>query len=87
MSQNIKKLLEPKAQRHILTVDGGGIRGLIALGALKQIELILSEQSGKPDFRLADYFDLIPEQVRVLVLPASTSRLSQRVPVNRRRSG
>jgi patatin-like phospholipase/acyl hydrolase len=46
-------------QKKLLSIDGGGIRGVLALGPLKRIEEILRTQSGKPDLRLADYFDYI----------------------------
>jgi hypothetical protein len=46
--------------KHILALDGGGIRGALTLGFLERIEEILVERAGgDPDFRLADYFDLI----------------------------
>ncbi len=47
---------EPK---RILALDGGGVRGLISLGFLRRIEAILRERSGRNDFCLADYFDLM----------------------------
>ena len=41
-------------------MDGGGIRGLITLGYLKQIEAILRERTGGGKaFRLRDHYDLI----------------------------
>ncbi|MGE0768761.1 MAG: patatin-like phospholipase family protein [Hyphomicrobiaceae bacterium] len=47
--------------KRILCLDGGGVRGLIALGILKRIEETLAPRyPGKPeDFRLCYYFDLI----------------------------
>ncbi|MDM8559885.1 patatin-like phospholipase family protein [Candidatus Parabeggiatoa sp. HSG14] len=46
--------------KRILTLDGGGIRGVLTLGYLKSIESILRERAGgDPNFRLCDYFDLI----------------------------
>ena len=46
--------------RKILTIDGGGIRGILALGILKQIENQLRDVSKAGDsFRLCDYFDYI----------------------------
>lgn len=46
--------------KRILTLDGGGVRGLITLGILQHIEQILASRNAKPeDFRLAHYFDLI----------------------------
>ena len=46
--------------KRILSLDGGGVRGLVALGFLERIESILRERSPAPDeFRLSDYYDLI----------------------------
>lgn len=46
--------------KRILALDGGGIRGALTLGFLQQIETMLRQRAGDdPDFRLADYFDLI----------------------------
>ena len=46
--------------KHILGLDGGGIRGIITLEILARIEGLLREKSGRrDDFRLADYFDFI----------------------------
>ncbi len=42
----------------ILSLDGGGVRGVIALAFLERIEAILNEQAG-PEARLSDSFDLI----------------------------
>lgn len=43
----------------ILSIDGGGIRGIIPAQILISLEKKLQEQSGKPQARIADYFDLI----------------------------
>lgn len=48
----------PKEQRKLLALDGGGIRGLITLEILLELETKLKQKLGKDDrFRLADYFD------------------------------
>jgi patatin-like phospholipase len=52
-------VLERAGPRKILAIDGGGIRGIIALGAIAKIERILRQLSGKHDLVLADYFDLM----------------------------
>ena len=46
--------------KRILTLDGGGIRGILSLAYLEQVESILRRRAnGDSDFRLCDYFDLI----------------------------
>lgn len=46
-------------QKKILTIDGGGIRGLLALGMLEQIERQLRNACGNSNLLLSDYFDYI----------------------------
>ena len=51
---------ETKRPRKLLALDGGGIRGIITLEILSEIENKLKEKSGRgADFRLSDYFDYI----------------------------
>jgi patatin-like phospholipase/acyl hydrolase len=45
--------------RRILSLDGGGIRGVFTLQILGRIEELLRRRSGRPDLVLADEFDLI----------------------------
>ncbi len=46
--------------KRILALDGGGLRGIITLGYLKQVETLLRVRHGDdPSFRLGHYFDLI----------------------------
>jgi hypothetical protein len=45
--------------RKLLALDGGGIRGVLSLEILAEMERLLIEQSGRPDYRLADYFDYV----------------------------
>jgi uncharacterized protein len=47
------------APKRILSLDGGGIRGILTLEYLSAIEKLLRERSGRGDFLLCDYFDLI----------------------------
>lgn len=46
--------------RKLLALDGGGIRGMIAIEVLAEIESVLQKRLGRgDDFVLADYFDYI----------------------------
>lgn len=45
--------------KKLLAIDGGGIRGVLALEVLQKIEDLLKAQSGRADYRLAEYFDYI----------------------------
>ena len=49
--------LSPDGQKKMLALDGGGIRGVIALEVLKRIEQILREREKNPGLVLSDYFD------------------------------
>jgi uncharacterized protein len=43
----------------ILSIDGGGIRGVIPAYALTVLEKKLQEKTGDPNARVADFFDLV----------------------------
>jgi hypothetical protein len=46
--------------KRILALDGGGVRGVLSLGFLAEIEALLRRRhDDDPEFRLSDYFDLI----------------------------
>jgi hypothetical protein len=51
--------IERDGPKKLLAIDGGGIRGVLALEVLQQVENLLKAKSGNRDFRLADYFDYI----------------------------
>src|ERR1043165_8997547 len=44
--------------KNVLSLDGGGVRGVISVAFLERIEAVLSAQAGN-DVRLGDHFDLI----------------------------
>jgi len=55
-----KKRFRTSGPKRILSLDGGGLRGMVSLVYLKRIESLLRARHGDdPDFRLSDYFDLI----------------------------
>lgn len=51
--------LAPRPQRKLLAIDGGGIRGILALEILKKVEAELRVKSGNTRLVLSDYFDFI----------------------------
>jgi uncharacterized protein len=54
--QHFDRTTTPK---RILSLDGGGIRGILTLEYLSGIEKLLRKRSGRDDLLLCDYFDLI----------------------------
>lgn len=60
--------------KRILALDGGGLRGVLTLGILREIEAQLRVQHGNdPDFRLGDYFDLIAGTSTGAIMAAALS--------------
>jgi uncharacterized protein len=52
--------LNDGSPKRILALDGGGLRGILTLSYLAEIESILRDRHGGPEnFRLSHYFDLI----------------------------
>jgi hypothetical protein len=59
MSELSNRIDRPGPKR-LLALDGGGIRGIMALEVLEEIETVLrAEAGGGPDWVLADFFDYI----------------------------
>ena len=59
---SLQQKIDSDGPKRILALDGGGIRGMIAVEVLKEIEALLREETGgDKDFVLADYFDYIKE--------------------------
>jgi patatin-like phospholipase/acyl hydrolase len=48
-----------KGPRKLLAIDGGGIRGVLSLQILEEVEKLLIQESKLADYRLADYFDYV----------------------------
>lgn len=60
--------------KRILTLDGGGLRGVLTLGMLREIETLLrARHGGDPAFRLCDYFDLIAGTSTGAIIAAALS--------------
>ena len=59
MNKRIIDIIENSGQKKILSLDGGGIRGMATVEILGEIETMLRKQLGKgPKFVLSDYFDM-----------------------------
>jgi hypothetical protein len=57
---SLTSLIESPGPHRLLALDGGGIRGMISIEVLGEIEEILRrEQGGDDSFVLADYFDYV----------------------------
>ena len=51
--------LNKTGPRKLLTIDGGGIRGMLSVEVLARIEQILRQSHDDPSLKLCDYFDYI----------------------------
>lgn len=70
-AQHLDPAVGPK---RILALDGGGLRGVLTLGMLREVERILRERAGgDPGFRLSDYFDLIAGTSTGAIIAAALS--------------
>ncbi len=60
MNDHLVARMQSPAPKKILALDGGGIRGMITVEVLAEIENLLCSKLGRgDDFRLADYFDFV----------------------------
>jgi uncharacterized protein len=60
MAPSKQQHLDPaKMPKRILSLDGGGIRGILTLEYLGAIESMLRQRTGNKSLLLSDYFDLI----------------------------
>jgi hypothetical protein len=59
MVMGLLERLKSEGPKRILALDGGGLRGCVAVGFLERIEALLRERHGRTDLVLRDYFDLI----------------------------
>jgi patatin-like phospholipase/acyl hydrolase len=60
MSEKLKERINSTLPKKILALDGGGIRGMITVEVLAEIESQLSKKTGRgKDFRLAEFFDFV----------------------------
>ena len=75
-SQVEARLTAPGPKR-LLSVDGGGIRVLIAVEFLSRLETLLRQATGRDNLVLADFFDYV----------AGTSAGSERIGRDSRKSG
>src|SRR5580700_6291149 len=59
MASRLEDRISAPGPKKLLSIDGGGMRGLIALEFLSRIEAILREKRGDDKLVLADYFDYV----------------------------
>ena len=61
-------------RKKLLAIDGGGIRGVLALEVLRRIEDVLRQEGGNEELCLADYFDYISGTSTGGIIAACLSR-------------
>jgi uncharacterized protein len=59
VNTHLETRIAASGPKKLLAIDGGGIRGLIALEFLSRIETLLRDKLGRSDLVLADYFDYV----------------------------
>ena len=71
MTGLVERITAP-GQKRLLAIDGGGIRGVLALEILARIEEVLGK--GRPEFRLSQYFDYIAGTSTGAIIAAGLAR-------------
>ena len=56
---NLSSATQIKKKVRILSIDGGGIRGIIPATIIWHLEQRLQARAGNPDARISDYFDFV----------------------------
>src|SRR4030065_309510 len=60
MNEKLLARMQSPGPKKILALDGGGIRGMMTVEVLAEIESLLRQKLGRgDDFVLADYFDFV----------------------------
>jgi predicted acylesterase/phospholipase RssA len=70
---SIEEKLTRKGPRRLLALDGGGIRGVIAIEILARIEKLLREREQNSSLVLADYFDYMAGTSTGAIIAAALS--------------
>jgi hypothetical protein len=74
MNAKLKARMQSPGRKKILTLDGGGIRGIMTVEVLAEIEKQLRQQLGRgDDFVLSDYFDFVAGTSTGAILAACIS--------------
>lgn len=58
-TRSLAEHFRAEGKKRILSLDGGGVRGVLTLGVLAKMEGLLRQRHGDPSLLLCDYFDLI----------------------------
>ncbi|MGE0044311.1 MAG: patatin-like phospholipase family protein [Hyphomonadaceae bacterium] len=60
MARTLEEHLDPRmGPKRVLSLDGGGVRGILTLGMLSALEAELRRRANNPSLTLSDYYDLI----------------------------
>jgi len=75
MNDFIRKLVEAKGPKKILALDGGGIRGMLTVEVLAELETQLANRLGSgSEFRLSDFFDFVSGTSTGAIIAACVSK-------------